>query len=154
FELQQELERFAMRFADRVTQATSALGRSPTPSVRDEALRKNLLYVSSATEIATGPFPDINLLDMMVFVHLSRAVLESHWIPDLFGAQGRDLGDVFARSEQELADIAAGTLSAFHREQLGALVNAWLAENPNQFRVEGIRLADFSSAAGSAAAER
>jgi hypothetical protein len=154
FELQQELERFTMRFSDRVTQAATTLEQSPQPIVRNEALRKALLYVSAATEIATGPFPDVNLLDMIVFVQLSRSVLDSHWIPDLFGDAGRDLSEVFAISEKELTDIAAQTLSASHREQLAGLVNAWLAENPNQFRVEGIRLADFSSAAGSAAAER
>jgi hypothetical protein len=153
-ELQQEIERFTMRFADRVTQAASTLEHSLQPNVRDEALRRNLLYVSSATEIATGPFPDVNLLDMMVFLHLSRSVLEHHWIPDLFGQNGRDLGDVFARSEEEITEIAAQTLSAAHRRRLTGIVDAWLAENPNQFRVEGIRLADFSTAAGSAAAER
>jgi len=154
FELQQELERFTTRFSDRVTQATANLESSDRPAVRDEALRKNLLYVSSAMEIATGAFSEINLLDMIVFIRLSRAVLEHHWIPHLYGEEGRDLAEVFARSEQELADVAAQTLSPADRERLDGIVRAWLTENPDQVRVEGIRLADFASAAGSAAAER
>ena len=84
-ELQEALQRFTTQFADRVTQATEALERSSPPGVRDEALRKNLLYVSSALEIATGPDPWVNLLDMIVFVRLCRAVLERHWIPEVYG---------------------------------------------------------------------
>lgn len=154
FELQQELQRFATQFTDRITQAMEVLERSSRPEVGDEALRKNLLYVASAMEIVSGPFPEINLLDMIVFVRLSRTVLERHWIPRLYGDRGADLAEVFARSERELSDLAERALSPAHREQLTSLVDAWLADNPDQVRVEGVRLADFSAAAGSAAAER
>jgi hypothetical protein len=153
-ELQQELERFTTQFTDRVTQATENLERVAEPHARDEALRKNLLYVSSAVEIATGPFPEVNLLDMMVFVRLSRAVLEKHWIPELYGKDGMELAEVFARSEEELCRVADHVLSAAQRLELAEAVNGWRRDNAQQVRVEGIRLADFSSAAGSAAAER
>jgi hypothetical protein len=153
-ELQQELERFTTQFADRITQATASLDRSAREAVRDEALRKNLLYVSSAIEIATGPYPEINILDMFVFIHLSRTVLERHWIPLLYGQAGASLDEVFSKAERELSDIAARALSPEQREELTGLVDAWLAENPDQVRVEGVRLADFSAAAGSAAAAR
>jgi hypothetical protein len=149
-ELQQEMQRFATEFADRITQATDVLEGSRRRDVRDEALRKNILYVASALEIATGPIAEINLVDMIVFVRLSRAVLERHWIPDFYGQEGAHLADVFARSEEELAAVAAQTLSATQREQLAALIESWLAENPDQFRVEGIRFSDFSAAAGAA----
>ncbi|MGN6110922.1 MAG: hypothetical protein ACTHU0_37825 [Kofleriaceae bacterium] len=153
-ELQHELQRFTTRFTDRITQATEVLERSPRAEVRDEALRKNLVYVSSATEIATGPSSEVGLLDMFVFLRLSRTVLEQHWLPELYGRDGADLAAVFEKSEQELAEIADRSLGADRREQLGRLVDAWLADNPGQVRVEGIRLADFSAAAGTAAAER
>jgi len=153
-ELQQELERFTTQFADRITQATEALGAAATPAVRDEALRKNLRYVSAATEIATGPFTEVNLLDMIVFIRLSRAVLEKHWIPTLYGKQGGALAEVFARSEEELGALAAEALTPGQRAELDLLVDRWLADNPGQVRVEGIRLSDFSTMAGSAAAER
>lgn len=155
FELQQELQRFTTQFVDRVTQATESLERSARPDVRDQSLRKNLAYVSSAMEIASGPFSEVNLLDMIVFVRLSRTVLENHWIPELYGEEaGAELVEVFAWAERELAGVAANALSFTQREQLERLVGAWLAENPNQVRVEGIRLADFSAQAGSAAADR
>jgi hypothetical protein len=105
-------------------------------------------------EIATGLSSEVNLLDMIVFVRLSRSVLERHWIPRLYGEEGRQLAEAFARAEKELADIAARTLSRAQREDLASIVDAWLAKHPDQIRVEGVRMAEFSSAAGSAAAER
>ncbi len=154
FELQQELQRFTTQLADRVTQATEILERSSRPGVRDEALRKNLLYVSSAMEIATGPFAEINLLDMIVFVRLSRSALERHWIPNLYREQGAELAEVFARSERELGGVAERALSDDQRRNLSQIIDGWLAENPDQVRVEGIRLADFSSVAGQMASAR
>ena len=153
-ELQQQLERFTTQFSDRITQAAAELEQSTDPAVRDESLRKNLLYVSSAIEIATGPNPELNILDMVVFVHLSRAILEKHWIPRLYGREGAMLADVFAKAEEELSDVAAHSLDPEQRSQLVALADDWLAENPGQVRVEGVRLADFSAAAGGAAADR
>lgn len=153
-ELQDALQRFTTQFADRVTQAMEALERSSRAAIRDEALRKNLLYVSSALEIAAGLDPEVNLLDMIVFVHLSRATLEKHWIPELYREKGAELAEVFARSEQELEALAGQALTSAQQTQLLNVVDTWLAENPDQFRVEGVRLADFARMAGNAAADR
>ena len=150
-ELQQEMQRFATQFIDRVTQATETLEAcSHRPEVRDEALRKNLRYIGAALEIATGPIAEINLVDMMVFVRLCRAVLERHWIPELYGDDGAELAEIFATSDVDLSAVAAQSLPVAQRQQLASLIDSWLAANPDQFRVEGIRFSDFSAAAGAA----
>jgi hypothetical protein len=150
-ELQQEMQRFATQFTDRITQATETLeASSRRQHIRDEALRKNLRYIAAALEIATGPIAEINLVDMIVFVRLSRAVLERHWIPKLYGDDGLELAQIFARSDAELATVAEQALGVAQRHQLGSLIETWLAENPEQFRVEGIRFSDFAAAAGAA----
>src|SRR5262245_16507009 len=131
-----------------------ALELSSQAGIRDEALRKNLLYVSSALEIASGLDPEVNLLDMLVFVHLSRATLEKHWIPVVYRERGADVAQVFARSEQELQALAEQALTPAQQTQVLNVVDGWLAENLQQVRVEGIRLADFARMAGKAAAER
>jgi hypothetical protein len=150
-ELQQQMQRFATQFTERITQATEALEESShRRDVRHEALRKNLRYIAAALEIATGPTAEINLVDMIVFVRLARGVLERHWIPELYGDDGAELVQIFAKSEEELAGVAASALSSAQRQELATLIDTWLAENPNQFRVEGIRFSDFSAAAGAA----
>jgi len=153
-ELTQELQRFTTRFTDRVAQATEVLERSPSQRVRDEALRKTLGYMSSAIEIATGPHAEIDLLDMIVFVHLCRTVLDQHWIPTLYAEQGRELSEAFEKAEAEICDIAARALDPSRTEHIASLIDAWLADNPSQIRVEGIRLADFASGAARAANDR
>jgi hypothetical protein len=153
-ELQQELQRFASQFASRVVQATEALQLSLHGNVRNEALKKNLVYISSAMEIATGPSPSVGLLDMVVLVRLCRMTLEKHWIPTLYGSEGAELAAVFARSQEELSAIVCRTLNDVQRAQLDGVIDSWLADNPTQVRVESIRLGDFSSAAGTAATER
>jgi len=155
-ELQEELQRFVSQFTDRITQAIETIERSPGASVaaRDEALRKNLLYVASAMEIVSGPTAEINLVDMIVFVRLCRSALERHFIPELYGDEGGELAQVFARSEEELDRVALRVLTHAQREQVAAVIDAWLAENPEQHRVEGIRFADFATAAAGAAAEK
>jgi hypothetical protein len=153
-EVRRQLERFTSRFSDRVAQAMTMLQRSPLQRVRDEALKQCLLYVASATEIATVSEPQIDLLDMIGFVRLCRASLEKYWIPQFYGEEGKALEEAFARSEEELAAIAGRALSESQRNELATLVDAWLAENPDLMRVEWVRLADLSSAAGSAAGDR
>jgi hypothetical protein len=152
FELRQHLQRFSTLFADRVTQAIEPLERSPRTQVRDEALRKNLRYISSAVEIASGPFAAVNLLDMMAFIRLSRVTLDEHWIPELYGPAGAELSEVFARSEAELRELAGRALTSSQLGELDEIVDTWLEENPEQVRVEGIRLSDFAAQAGTAAA--
>lgn len=153
-ELQQELQRFASQFADRIVQATDALQRSAQGRIRNEALKKNLAYISAAMEVATGPSPRVSLLDMVVLIRLSRTALEKHWIPTLYGGEGAELAEVFARSDDELTALVQRTLNDAQRTQLDGVIDSWLADNPVQVRVEGIRLGDFSSVAGEAAAER
>jgi hypothetical protein len=153
-ELTQELERFTTRFTDRIAQASEVLERSPSQRVRDEALRNTLGYISSALEIATGPYAEIDLLDMIVFVHLCRTVLASHWIPTLYADAGGELADAFARSEAELTEIAQRALGESRTAHVTSIVDAWRADNPDQVRVEGVRLADFASGAAHAAADR
>ena len=83
-ELQQELQRFASQFSARILQATEGPQGSVRAKIRNEALKKNLVYISSALEIASGPSPSVSLLDMVVLIRLSRTALEKHWIPTLY----------------------------------------------------------------------
>jgi hypothetical protein len=153
-ELQQELQRFVSQFAARILQATDALQRCPHRIVRNDALKKSLVYLSSAMEVVTGPSPTVSLLDLVVLLRLSRSALEAHWLPTLYREEGAELLDAFARSEDELTALVSRTLNDAERAQLDGLIDAWLVENPKQMRVENIRLRDFATLAGGAAADR
>lgn len=147
-ELQESLQRLAGNFTDCMTQAMGDLARSGTPAESDDTLRRALLYASSSLDIATGPLAEVNLLDMIVFIRLCREVFETHWMPEVYGEKGEPVLEAFRASEAELRTVAARVLSAEQLDKLDAFVDQWRRDNPNLFRVEGVRLMDFSVRAG------
>jgi hypothetical protein len=153
-ELQQDVERYASQLTERVTQALEALEKSPNTAISDAALKQNLRCASAAVDIATGPFPDVNLLDMLVFVRLSREVVEEYWVPEVYGTEGDVVQRAYRQSEEELWTIADKVMDEPRKRDLMDLIDQWRVANPGQVRVEGLRLGDFSGAAGEAARAR
>ena len=153
--LQEQLQRFAGVFADRMIQAAEPLASWTGPKlVRVRAMRQALLYDSAVLDIATGRFPEANLLDMLAFLALTRAVLDEYWIPEVFGQAGRPLGEAFARSEKDLEHVAENLLTREQLAEVKVLVQDWRRENPGQRRVESVRLFSFAETAGRLADER
>jgi hypothetical protein len=153
-ELQQILQRQVGQFCDRVSQALAPLEASTSRAVSDAALHEGLLYVSSAVDIATGPAPELNLIDMLVFLRLCRKAIESHWIPAVFGEQGAAVAAAFSKSEEDLWRAVTPVATETQRRELEGLIDEWIADNPGQFRVEGVRLDDFVRHTGMTAQAR
>jgi hypothetical protein len=154
-ELQQEVQRIVAVFMDRVSQAGDPLVDEARESKnKEDLLQRVLLYNSSALDIATGPFPEINLLDMLVFTHLCRNALERHWIPVRLGQSGEPLVAAFALAEQDLWDTADRIIDANKHADLEELLDTWEREHSEQYRVEGVRFREFSQHAGVVATDR
>jgi ferritin-like metal-binding protein YciE len=111
-------------------------------------MRQVLVYSSSALEIASGMTPETSLLDMMVFVSLSRRLLEKHWVPVVFGDRGRPLETAFAGAEHDIWTTSEKVLRTEQQAKLRDLVEAYLRDHPDQIRVETVRFGDFSFVAG------
>jgi hypothetical protein len=147
FELQQSIERFTGHFIDSVSDALHPELHSEQTTVLRAGLNRLLLYCSSALDIATGPIPEVNVVDMAVFLALSRSAIEAHWVPKVFGYEGRALLDAFVNAERDLEEISDSLLSASQRNDLNELIQDWLAANPGQVSVEWVRFQDFASRA-------
>ena len=123
--------------------------------VYDEALlRRVLLYQSSALDIATGPLPKVNALDMLVFAKLGRGALEQHWIPQRFGKEGEPLVEAFAGLERASWETLTKFLDGQQQADLLELIAAWQEGHPEQYRVAGVRFQEFSEQAGEIDNER
>jgi hypothetical protein len=153
-ELQQDIERFASQFMDRIAQATEPLTASQKFAERDAALKLAVRYESAALDIASGPFPQINVVDMIVFVRLSGDALERHWMPSVLGPDAREMIDVFRTSERDLWSLSNKILTSAQQGEVDALIAHWQAEHPNQYRVEGVRFSAFAEHAGEISEER
>jgi len=153
-ELQQDIQRFSTEFTARVLGTLAPLQRAPQPEVRDAAMRQLLLYSSSALDIATEPQPEVGLLDMIVFVTLSRRTVDTHWAPKVFGEKGAELSKTMAQSEAEVWRLFDKVVGKKRREDLEEIIRDWQNRNPDQLRVEGIRFHTFARGAGKLAEEQ
>jgi hypothetical protein len=153
-ELQQALQRSAAQFQSRIGQVSMDAIQHAGIQQQDLILRQALLYQSSVLDIATGPEPEVNLLDMVVFAELSAAVLRTYWTSERLGDASRAFSNAFDSLERDVRRLVDRVLSPEQRALLQRLIDAWLAQNPNQRVVEGVRLVGIGRVAGDAADER
>ena len=150
-EVQQEVQRFAGRFIGHVGQASDQVVATEWTPKHDRFLRRVLTYESSVLDIAAGPIPMVNLLDMVVFMTLSRSTFEDHWLPTEFGEPARPLANALNVSTEEIWQVAKRVLTPQQQTALRDLIEAWRRENPSATHVEAVRLSEFSERAGESA---
>ncbi len=134
-ELQQSIERFTGRFADAITLAVHALRRAESVH-QQRFLRRALLFASSAIDIAAGPHPKTNLVDMLVFITLSRRTLECCWYSDGTKHMLAALVELLAECEAELWKTADLVIDDPQQWQILELLQAW---NASSTQYSGIR---------------
>lgn len=147
-EMQQGIERFTGELLDRLVEACEPLSRSQSERSRREGVRRLLVYAASALDIAAGTYPEVNVLDMIVFLRLSRVAVERHWLPHVFGDEARPLVTAFVDSEERAWHLASKILTARQGEVLNGMIEAWQRAHPDQVRVEMVRFEAFSARAG------
>jgi|GEM_PF-5765320 len=150
-ELQQSLQRVTGVMSQRVAQAAEPLGGAEDARVTEQALRRALLYQASALDIASGPTPEVNLLDMLVFTTLTRDAFASYWVPEVFGADGQPMLDALVASERDVWRLADNVLDDDQENQVRDYIRRWQAEHPRQVQVEAVRLSEFAKQAGKSA---
>ncbi|MBW2401789.1 MAG: hypothetical protein JRG80_21465 [Deltaproteobacteria bacterium] len=151
--LREEVLRFASRYMSAVGEW--GMGRiedkTSRPDERHAALRLAHSLTSSALEIAIGPSPTVNLLDMMVLTSLTRRRAEAA-VDEVGGFYRRaDLVAVVPTLMVVETDIWAVGDHVLTEEQLSALqglIDAWLRENPDQGYVADVRIAAFAMEQG------
>lgn len=151
-ELQQDVQRLATEFQSRVSQGSLALADHRDAKLRDSVLQQTLLYESSILDIATGPYPEINLLDMAVFAELNADTLQRHWMPKVWGEAGSFFDQALNELKAGVWALVRGLLSTHQQQQLYLLMSEWKSKNPDQLRVEGLRFSSFARFTGETAA--
>ncbi len=144
-ELRHEIMRFAGRSGERVDDAYFKLEEGfKTPKARRAALENISAYVTSALDIAIGPNPEVDMLDMVVFVTLTRIVVEEYWVPKVFGDEAKILVEVFRSNEAEIWSIAGKVLTPQQQQELRVLIRQWRDRDPDRVYVEAARFGDFA----------
>jgi hypothetical protein len=100
---------------------------------------------TAALQIAMGENAVENLLDMLVLTSLTRHSVESYWAPKFLGGARADGLLAASRAfEDQIWKASARVLTPEQRESLRALIEEWIAQNPDQTYVWEIRFTGFS----------
>jgi len=149
----QEVNSGVMGFADtftmRISQACDEVeleyGKGD-PGVRRWAQATKIGQAFAAMDIATGPNPEINLLDMVAMVTLKREAVQEYDIPVVLKGKGKEVIDhAYQRSYDEVWALADRDLNDEQLKELRDLIDQWRKDNPKQYYVGFVRLEDFSS---------
>ena len=100
--------------------------------------------VGASLDIAVGPNPSVNLLDLLVLVSLEAWSFEAHWIPAGIGDAGLPAAARLKRAEADVWSSARKVFTDEQLETLRGLIKAWITENPERTVVSLIRFNDFA----------
>src|SRR5262245_53353206 len=131
--LQLDVMRFADEYTARVTDRVVVFQRdNEDPRVRLVAQTWLVTQATSAFTIASGPNPELNAIDMLVFVVLSRMVIEDFWVAELYGTRSAGLLDMHRALEGRAWTLASKLLTPAQSSELKSSIDAWHQQNPNQ----------------------
>ena len=144
-----ELRFRVQRFADGLSEALAQpldvlLAKEPDIAKRKLLLEAKYAYSSNALFIASGPYPAVSLLDMVVFVSLLSDSIETHGSAIVGDAIG-PISRVARQQEREVWEFSGVVLTPPQQEQLRGLIESWLAANPDRGYSESVRFGEFAS---------
>ncbi len=148
-QLRDEVQRFAYRFGSHVNEPLSIMGGSALSSnVRQLLYRMKFNNTWTVVDIAVGPNPEVNLIDMLVFVTLSRTVLEDYWVPKVFAEEGMVLAKAHRDMEEDIWSVGARVLDREQQDELRGLIRKWREQHPEMRFVGAIRFGNLASQLG------
>ena len=148
-QLQLSVMRFADEYTSWVTERVGVFQRSTSdPAERLAAQSWLVSQATSAFTIATGPNPELNAIDMLVFATLSRMVIEDRWVGELYGAHAEGLLVAHRGLEARAWSFAPTLLSEAQVIELRSGIEAWHRKNPVVRAVPFIHFEDFAFATG------
>jgi len=144
-EVQQTLLRFADGYSTRMIVGVDKLQRGTNAFEAAEVLKWKIALASETCTIASGPNAFANLLDMTIFVTVTRLALEEHWQPKVFGDSAQPMIESCRNSEAEIWRFAGTVLSPEQQAELHKAIEAWHRQNPQPESVLAARALSFAS---------
>ena len=141
-----ELDQITKSFADRyvllLANACDEIKReAASPEQRRDAHRLKLAGATAAYDVATGPEPVMQLVDLAVIVGLQKLV----WVDEgqavrLFGAElGAGLSEALVTADQEIWGLCALAMQPEQIQILKAAIQTWRRSNPGLEWITNIR---------------
>jgi len=130
-EVQQNLLRFAEEFAAAMIIDAEKLRRGTNPLTLAELLPRKIALTTEICSIASGPNAVANLLDMTIFVTVTRMALEEYWQPKVYGDSALSGLEDCRLAEKEIWRLAGQVLKPEQQAELHVAIEAWHRLNPH-----------------------
>ena len=144
-EVQQAVLRLTDAFATRMILDVEKLRRGRRDADPAEVLQWKIAIGTETSSIASGPNPVANLLDLTVFITVTRMALEDHWQPEVFGNSAGPMLDNCRIAEAEIWQLAGMLLEPEQQEELRQAIEDWRGRNPLPEDVFAARALGFTS---------
>ena len=144
-EVQQTLLRFADELLTGMTAGVDRLRRGSNAIPQAEILQWKIAIGTQTTSIASGPNAVANLLDMTVFVTMTRKSLEDYWQPKIFGESAGPLLETFRNAETEIWRMTDAVLKPAQQAELRSAIESWNRQNPFAENVMTARAVGFAA---------
>ena len=153
-EVQQKLLRFADEYSMRMVAGVDSLRRGTNALTQTKVLETKIQIGSETWAIAAGPNAVADLLDMTVFVTVTRMALEEYWQPKVFGDSALPMLNYSRSAETEIWALAGTVLTPAQAAELRRSIAAWHDQNPLPESLVASRSLGFASqVAGSGKAD-
>jgi hypothetical protein len=144
-EVQQTVLRFADEYLTRMVVGVDQLRLGTNALEPAESLKWKIALGTETCSIASGPNAVADLLDLTVFVTLTRMALEEHWQPRVFGDSAQPMLESCRNVEAEIWEYAGTVLQPQQQVELRQSIEAWHRQNPNPENVLAARAMGFAS---------
>lgn len=130
-ELQIQIQRFTDDYLSRTSQSLDEYAKKVgTEQSRITSLQLKLAATASIISIASGPNPNVNLLDLVSAATLTRMMIEDYWLKTPDGAAFQPWLENSRYLETNAWQLAASVLKPAQVSELRAGINHWYKHNP------------------------
>ncbi|MCX6922883.1 MAG: hypothetical protein NT154_06685, partial [Verrucomicrobia bacterium] len=143
--VQQTMLRFADEFLARMVTGIDRLQRDTNALDPAAVLRWKIVFGTETCSIASGPNAIANLLDMTVFVTVTRMSVEDYWEPKVFGPAAKPLLESCQSAETEIWRLAGKVLKPAQKSELRQAIESWHQQNPHPEDLLGARAVSVAS---------
>jgi hypothetical protein len=130
-DVQEQLLRSADIFLIGMTTSADHLRRDGTPLSQVELQALKISYTTTTLALVTSPNSLTNLLDLTVLITRSRLMVETYWLPEVYGESARPFLDICREVETQLWHTAASFLTAAQQEELRQTIHALHQQDKN-----------------------
>ncbi len=144
-EVQQNLLRFADEYSMRMIGGVDNLRYGTNALTPVQVLQTKIALGTETCSIASGPNAVADLLDMTVFVTVTRMALEDYWQPEVFGESAQPMLEYSRNAETKIWQLAGKILTPEQQTELRRAIEAWQGQNPKPESIVTPRALGFTS---------